>query len=153
MALLDIRNLHVYYGKIHALRGVSLSVDSNQIVTLIGANGAGKTTTLRAISGILAATEGEVIFDGQSLRDLQAHEVVSRRIVQVPEGRRIFSRLTVAENLRIGAFLKDDKKWIADRQAHVLDMFPILKERLRQIAGASLGYRPLARCRLLVFAF
>ena len=139
MALLDIRNLHVYYGKIHALRGVSLSVDSNQIVTLIGANGAGKTTTLRAISGILAASEGEVTFDGQPLRDLQAHEVVGRRIVQVPEGRRIFSRLTVAENLRIGAFLNDDKKWIADRQAHVLGMFPVLKERIRQVAGTLSG--------------
>jgi len=139
MALLDIHNLHVYYGKIHALRGVSLSVDSNQIVTLIGANGAGKTTTLRAISGILAASEGEVTFDGQPLRDLQAHEVVGRRIVQVPEGRRIFSRLTVAENLRIGAFLNDDKKWIADRQAHVLGMFPVLKERIRQVAGTLSG--------------
>jgi len=139
MALLDIHNLHVYYGKIHALRGVSLSVDSNQIVTLIGANGAGKTTTLRAISGILAASEGEVTFDGRPLRDLQAHEVVGRRIVQVPEGRRIFSRLTVAENLRIGAFLNDDKKWIADRQAHVLGMFPVLKERIRQVAGTLSG--------------
>jgi len=139
MALLDIRDLHVYYGKIHALRGVSLSVDSNQIVTLIGANGAGKTTMLRAISGILAASEGEVSLDGQSLRDLPAHQVVTRRIVQVPEGRRIFSRLTVAENLRIGAFLNDDKKWIADQQAHVLDMFPVLKERIRQVAGTLSG--------------
>jgi branched-chain amino acid transport system ATP-binding protein len=139
MALLDIRNLHVYYGKIHALRGVSLSVGSDQIVTLIGANGAGKTTTLRAISGILAATDGEVTFDGQPLRDLQAHEVVARRIIQVPEGRRIFSRLTVAENLRIGAFLSRDKKWIADKEAHVLDMFPVLKQRHSQVAGTLSG--------------
>jgi branched-chain amino acid transport system ATP-binding protein len=139
MALLDIRNLHVYYGKIHALRGVSLSVGSDQIVTLIGANGAGKTTTLRAISGILAATDGEVTFDAQPLRDLQAHEVVARRIIQVPEGRRIFSRLTVAENLRIGAFLSRDKKWIADKEAHVLDMFPVLKQRHSQVAGTLSG--------------
>jgi branched-chain amino acid transport system ATP-binding protein len=139
MALLDIRNLHVYYGKIHALRGITLSVDSDQIVTLIGANGAGKSTTLRAISGILAAAEGEVVFEGQSLRDYPAHAVVSKRIVQVPEGRRIFSRLTVAENLRIGAFLSSDKKWIADKEAHVLDMFPVLKQRLTQIAGTLSG--------------
>lgn len=139
MALLDIRNLHVYYGEIHALRGVSLSVGSDQIVTLIGANGAGKSTTLRAISGIIAATEGEVAFEGQSLRDLRAHEVVMKRVIQVPEGRRIFSRLTVAENLRVGAFLNKDEKWVADKQAQVLDMFPVLKERFRQVAGNLSG--------------
>jgi branched-chain amino acid transport system ATP-binding protein len=139
MALLDIRNLHVYYGEIHALRGVSLSVGSDQIVTLIGANGAGKSTTLRAISGIIAAAEGEVAFEGQSLRDLRAHEVVMKRVIQVPEGRRIFSRLTVAENLRVGAFLNNDEKWVADKQAHVLDMFPVLKERFRQVAGNLSG--------------
>lgn len=139
MALLDISNLHVYYGKIHALRGVSLSVGNDQIVTLIGANGAGKSTTLRSISGILAATEGTITFDGEPLRDLPAHAIVSKRIVQVPEGRRIFSRLTVAENLRIGAFLNSDKKWIADKQAHVLDMFPVLKQRFGQVAGTLSG--------------
>ena len=139
MALLDVRNVDVYYGKIHALRSLSLSVGADQIVTLIGANGAGKTTTLKTISGILAATHGEVTFDGQSLRDLQAHEIVARRIVQVPEGRRIFSRLTVAENLRVGAFLSNDKKWIAEKEAHVLDMFPVLKQRRSQIAGTLSG--------------
>jgi branched-chain amino acid transport system ATP-binding protein len=139
MALLDIRNLHVHYGKIHALRGVSLSVGGDRIVTLIGANGAGKSTTLRAISGILAASEGHVTFDGEPLRDLPAHAIVSKGIVQVPEGRRIFSRLTVAENLRIGAFLNNDKTWMADREAHVLDMFPVLKQRLDQIAGTLSG--------------
>ena len=117
MALLDIRNLHVYYGKIHALRGVSLAVGEHQIVTLIGANGAGKSTTLRAISGILAATEGEVSYR-RAVAQRRCRRIRSWRggIVQVPEGRRIFSRLTVAENLRIGAFLSNDKKWIA-RQA------------------------------------
>jgi branched-chain amino acid transport system ATP-binding protein len=139
MALLDVRNVDVYYGKIHALRSLSLSVGADQIVTLIGANGAGKTTTLKTISGILAAAHGEVTFDGQSLRDLQAHEIVARRIVQVPEGRRIFSRLTVAENLRVGAFLANDKKWIAEKEAHVLDMFPVLKQRRSQIAGTLSG--------------
>jgi branched-chain amino acid transport system ATP-binding protein len=139
MALLDVHNLHVYYGKIHALRGISLSVDSNQIITLIGANGAGKSTTLRAISGILAAAEGDVTFAGQSLRDLPAHAIVSKRIIQVPEGRHIFSRLSVAENLKIGAFINNDKKWIADQQAYVLDMFPVLKLRFGQIAGTLSG--------------
>ena len=139
MALLDVRNVDVYYGKIHALRSLSLSVGADQIVTLIGANGAGKTTTLKTISGILAATHGEVTFDGQSLRDLQAHEIVARRIVQVPEGRRIFSRLTVAENLRVGAFLANDRKWIVEKEAHVLDMFPVLKQRRSQIAGTLSG--------------
>ena len=139
MALLDVHNLHVYYGKIHALRGVSLSVGKDQIVTLIGANGAGKSTTLRAISGILAATEGTMTFDGEPLRDLSPNAIVSKGIVQVPEGRRIFSRLTVAENLQIGAFLNSDKKWIADKEAHVLDMFPVLKERFGQVAGTLSG--------------
>ena len=139
MALLDVRNVDVYYGKIHALRSLSLSVGADQIVTLIGANGAGKTTILKTISGILAATHGEVTFDGQSLRDLQAHEIVARRIVQVPEGRRIFSRLTVAENLRVGAFLAKDRKWIVEKEAQVLDMFPVLKQRRSQIAGTLSG--------------
>jgi branched-chain amino acid transport system ATP-binding protein len=139
MALLETRSLHVYYGKIHALRGVSLKVGKDQIVTLIGANGAGKTTTLRAISGILAASDGDVALDGQSLKDLAAHAIVARGIVQVPEGRRIFSRLSVAENLRIGAFLSNDKKWIAEKEAHALDMFPVLKERLKQVAGTLSG--------------
>src|SRR3954465_4423751 len=109
MAILDVLNLHVNYGNIHALRGVSLSVGADQIVALIGANGAGKSTTLKAISGILAATEGDVALEGQSLKDLPAHTVVAKGIVQVPEGRRIFSRLSVAENLRIGAFLSKDQ--------------------------------------------
>jgi branched-chain amino acid transport system ATP-binding protein len=139
MRLLDIRNLHVHYGNIHALRGVSLAVGEQQIVTLIGANGAGKTTTLRAISGIIAASEGEVAFDGERLNALAAHAIVAKGVVHVPEGRRIFSRLTVAENLRIGAFLSKDKRWIGEREAHALQMFPVLKERLRQVAGTLSG--------------
>ena len=139
MALLDVHNLHVHYGKIHALRGISLSLANDQIVTLIGANGAGKSTTLRAISGILAATDGDVSYDGQSLKDLAPHLVVGKGIVQVPEGRRIFTRLTVAENLRVGAFLRDDKKWIATAEARALAMFPILKQRLKQVAGTLSG--------------
>jgi branched-chain amino acid transport system ATP-binding protein len=139
MALLETSNLHVHYGKIHALRGVSLKVGKDQIVTLIGANGAGKSTTLNAISGIIAATEGELTLEERSLRDLAAHEVVSKGVVQVPEGRRIFSRLTVEENLRVGAFLNKDARWIADKEAQVLAMFPVLKNRLKQIAGTLSG--------------
>jgi branched-chain amino acid transport system ATP-binding protein len=139
MALLEVNDLHVYYGKIHALKGVSLRLGKDQIVTLIGANGAGKSTTLKAISGILAASDGQITYDGEALRDVAAHHIVGRGIVQVPEGRRIFSRLTVAENLRIGAFLLSDKKWIADAEERVLEMFPRIRQRLRQIAGTLSG--------------
>jgi branched-chain amino acid transport system ATP-binding protein len=139
MALLEVSDLHVYYGKIHALKGVSLSLGRDQIVTLIGANGAGKSTTLKAISGILAATEGQISYEGQSIRDIAAHQLVGRGIVQVPEGRRIFSRLTVAENLRIGAFLVSDKKWITEAEERVLELFPRIKQRLNQIAGTLSG--------------
>src|SRR5688500_16544076 len=139
MALLEVSDLHVYYGKIHALKGVSLSLAKDQIVTLIGANGAGKSTTLKAISGILAATEGRISYEGQSIRDVAAHQIEGRGIVRVPEGRRIFSRLTVAENLRIGAFLVTDKKWISEAEQRVLEMFPRIKQRLNQIAGTLSG--------------
>ena len=108
MAVLEIENLHVFYGQIHALHGVSLSVDQDEIVTLIGANGAGKTTTLGAISGVLPAAEGEVSLDGQSLGKIMPHDIVRLGIVQVPEGRRIFGRLTVEENLGMGAFVRKD---------------------------------------------
>jgi branched-chain amino acid transport system ATP-binding protein len=139
MALLDVHNLHVHYGKIHALRGISLSLANDQIVTLIGANGAGKSTTLRAISGILAATDGDVSYDGLSLKDLAPHLVVGKGIIHVPEGRRIFARLTVAENLRVGAFLNNDKRWIANAEGRALTMFPVLKQRLKQVAGTLSG--------------
>lgn len=139
MALLEISGLHVYYGKIHALKGITLALGKDQIVTLIGANGAGKTTALKTISGILAATEGQITYDGQSLRDVAAHRIVGKGIVQVPEGRRIFSRLTVGENLRIGAFLLSDKKWIAEAEERVLEMFPRIRQRIKQIAGTLSG--------------
>jgi branched-chain amino acid transport system ATP-binding protein len=152
MALLDVHNLHVHYGKIHALRGISLSLANDQIVTLIGANGAGKSTTLRAISGILAATGGDVSYDGQSLKDLAPHLVVGKGIVHVPEGRRIFARLTVAENLRMGAFLNSDKRWIAEAEARALAMFPVLKQRLKQVGGTLSGgeQQMLAMARALM---
>jgi branched-chain amino acid transport system ATP-binding protein len=139
LPLLAVRNLQVHYGKIHAVRGVSLSLGKDQIVALIGANGAGKSTTLRAISGILAMTGGDVLLEGESLKELPAHRIVAKGIVQVPEGRRIFGRLTVAENLRLGAFLHDDKRRIAGMEARALDLFPALKERLTQVAGTLSG--------------
>jgi branched-chain amino acid transport system ATP-binding protein len=139
LPLLAVRNLQVHYGKIHAVRGVSLSLGKDQIVALIGANGAGKSTTLRAISGILAMTGGDVLLEGESLKELPAHRIVAKGIVQVPEGRRIFGRLTVAENLRLGAFLHDDRRWIASMEARALDLFPALKERLAQVAGTLSG--------------
>jgi branched-chain amino acid transport system ATP-binding protein len=139
MALLEVKDLHVYYGKIHALKGVSLELGEDQIVSLIGANGAGKSTTLKAISGILGASEGQITYDGEPLRNVAAHRIVGRGIVQVPEGRRIFSRLTVAENLKVGAFLLSDKKWIADAEERVLELFPRIRQRLKQIAGTLSG--------------
>lgn len=139
MAVLEVDELHVFYGNIHALRGVNLGVDANEIVTLIGANGAGKTTTLNTISSILAPARGEVRFRGEGLTYVAPHDVVGRGIVQVPEGRRIFGRLTVEENLRVGAFLRKDKNEIKSTEAHVLDMFPVLKERLHQVAGTLSG--------------
>lgn len=139
MSILEVENLHVFYGNIHALRGLSLQVDEDQIVTLIGANGAGKTTTLNAISSILAPADGQIRFKGETLNEVAPHDVVGRGIVQIPEGRRIFGRLTVVENLRMGAFLQKDKQVIKDTEEHVLAMFPVLKERLHQTAGTLSG--------------
>ena len=139
MAVLEVENLHVFYGQIHALRGVSFEVDTKEIVTLIGGNGAGKTTTLNAISGILAAAEGQVRLEGQALDTVMPHHIVGKGIVQVPEGRRIFGRLTVQENLSVGAFLRNDKSAIKESEERVLDMFPVLRERLGQTAGTLSG--------------
>ena len=139
MAVLDIRNLHVFYGQIHALHGVSLSVEKDEIVTLIGANGAGKTTTLGAISGVLPTAEGEVSLDGQPLGKIMPHDIVKMGVVQVPEGRRIFGRLTVEENLGMGAFVRTDKQGIVESRERVLEMFPVLKERMGQVAGTLSG--------------
>ncbi len=139
MAILETENLHVFYGNIHALRGITIAVEADQIVTLIGANGAGKSTTLKAISGILAPAEGEVRLEGESLAEVPPHQVVTRGIVQVPEGRRIFGRLTVHENLRMGAYTRRDKDGIRRSEQEVLDMFPVLRERIAQIAGTLSG--------------
>ncbi len=139
MALLEITDLHTFYGKIHALRGVSLTVDEGEIVTLIGANGAGKTTTLNTVSSLLVPKAGSVSFDGEDLTHVPPHEVVKRGVVQVPEGRRIFAQLTVEENLRMGAFTVDDDKLVEEGVQNAYEMFPRLKERRSQVAGTLSG--------------
>jgi len=139
MALLEIKDLHTYYGKIHALKGVSVTVDKGEIVTLIGANGAGKTTTLNTVSGLLVPREGSVHFDGEDLTKVDPHHVVTRGVVQVPEGRRVFAQLTVEENLRMGAFTVDDAALVREGIDNAYEMFPRLQERSAQVAGTLSG--------------
>ena len=137
--MLRIADLNVYYGAIHALKGISLEVHQGEIVTLIGANGAGKSTTLRTISGLIAPKSGAVDFEGQGIAGLGAHEIVRRGISQVPEGRRIFADMTVLENLELGAFIRSDKDGIASDMEMVFTRFPRLKERISQQAGTLSG--------------
>ncbi|HZZ21521.1 MAG TPA: ATP-binding cassette domain-containing protein, partial [Roseiarcus sp.] len=139
MALLEIDDIHVFYDNIEALKGVSIKVERGQIVTLVGANGAGKTTTLRAVSGLLHPRSGEIRFDGGSLRDIPPHVIAAMGVLQVPEGRRIFGRLTVAENLTMGAFTRRDRKAVAEDRERMLTLFPALRERLKQVAGTLSG--------------
>ncbi len=136
---LEIEDLHVAYGGIQALKGISLSVDEGQIVTLIGANGAGKSTTLRAISGLLKPQSGSIRYGSEALTGLPAKEIVRRGIVQVPEGRRVFPDMTVEENLKIGAYLRRDMPAIAADMDYVYKLFPRLKERSWQLAGTLSG--------------
>lgn len=137
--MLTVEDLHVYYGNIAALKGVTLSVKPGEIVALVGSNGAGKSTTLRTISGLIRPKEGRVTFDGANLVGVPGHKVVGAGICQSPEGRRIFPRMSVEENLELGAFLRNDKEGIASDTARVLDLFPRLKERLHQKAGTMSG--------------
>ena len=137
--LREISNLKVAYGKILAVKGLSLTVNKGEIVTLIGSNGAGKSTTLRTISGLLHPKSGEITFKGEKISGRQGHEIVGKGICQSPEGRRIFPRMTVAENLDLGAFLRNDKEAIALDQENVLMLFPRLRERLFQRAGTLSG--------------
>ena len=139
MPLLDIDDIHVFYDNIEALKGISFAVEAKQIVTLVGANGAGKTTTLRAISGLLRPRAGDIRLDGESLGEIEAHEITALGLVQVPEGRRIFARLTVEENLAMGAFTRSDRHGIAEDKARMLTLFPRLRERLKQVAGTLSG--------------
>ncbi len=137
--MLELKNLHAYYGAIEALKGISLKVKKGEIVTLIGANGSGKTTTLKAISGLIKDLKGEVIFKGESLIPLPPHQIVSRGVSLVPEGRRIFGNLTVKENLLMGAFLEKKKEVVAERMEKVFTVFPRLKERENQLGGTLSG--------------
>ncbi len=139
MALLEVKDIHTYYGAIHALKGLSVYVDQGEIVTLIGANGAGKTTTLNTICGILHPRSGSVVFDGQDIQGVKPHEIVMRGVSQSPEGRRVFGRLNVTENLEMGAFGRSDKAAIRHDMDRVFILFPRLKERRRQVAGTLSG--------------
>jgi len=137
--MLELENVHVNYGHIKALKGISLSVDQGEIVALIGSNGAGKTTTLLTISGILKPKEGEVRFLGDVVSNLSADRVVKAGIVQVPEGRRVFPRMTVLENLKMGAYTRPDRNSISDDIESVFEFFPILKARSSQNGGTLSG--------------
>jgi branched-chain amino acid transport system ATP-binding protein len=139
MALLEVKDIHSYYGNIQALKGVSLSVEEGEIVTLIGANGAGKSTTLKTISGIVRPRHGTVYLAGEDLAHCPAHEIVRKGVSHVPEGRGIFSRLTVMENLDMGAYIHSDTRRIAEDMERVFTLFPRLKERRKQIAGTLSG--------------
>ena len=134
-ALLDVKNIEVAYGKIIAVKDVSITVNKGEIVTLIGSNGAGKSTTLRTISGLMTPKSGEIHFNGQRIDGMPGHEVVGLGICHSPEGRRIFPRMTVLENLELGAFLRNDKEEIATDLERVLTLFPRLRERIAQRAG------------------
>src|SRR5512144_645712 len=136
--MLEVTDLHVYYGEIHALKGISFRVGQGEIVTLLGNNGAGKTTTLRTLSGLLAPRQGDVRFEGSSLLGIAPHDVVLKGITHVPEGRRIFNRLSVVENLEMGAYTRADSA-IAQDMDHVFTIFPRLKERRSQVAGTLSG--------------
>ncbi len=139
MSLLELKNVHSYYGNIHALKGISLTVDKGEIVTLIGSNGAGKSTTLRTISGILQPREGEVLLEGKRIDRTPAHKIVELGLLQSPEGRRIFPRLTVRENLEMGAFTRSDRDGIAQDLERVYNLFPRLRERIGQRGGTLSG--------------
>src|SRR5229473_739934 len=139
MALLEVDNLHVYYGQIHALKGISVRVEQGEIAALIGANGAGKSTTLRTISGLLRPRQGRITLSGNDLSVLPAHEIVAKGVVQVPEGRRIFGRLNVHENLMMGAYARTDPGAIGGDMERVLALFPRLRERRTQLAGTLSG--------------
>ncbi|MCD7957260.1 MAG: ABC transporter ATP-binding protein [Lachnospiraceae bacterium] len=137
--MLEIKDLHVHYGAIHALRGISLTVKDGELVSLIGANGAGKTTTLHTISGLLTATSGEVLLDGENLQKIPANMIIQKGMAHVPEGRHVFASMTVEENMRMGAYILKDQKKISENLEKVYGHFPRLKERRKQLAGTLSG--------------
>ena len=157
--MLELKDVHTYYGNIHALKGVSLSVNKGEIVTLIGSNGAGKSTTLRTIQGINKPRSGSIIFEGEALEKLPAHEIAMRGVAQSPEGRMIFPRMTVLENLEMGAYARKDKTGFKDDLDRVFNLFPRLKERINQKGGTlsggeqqmlAMGRALMARPRILL---
>ena len=137
--MLEIKDLNVFYGAIHALKGISLTVADGELVSLIGANGAGKTTTLHAISGLLPAASGSILLDGTDLQKVPANTIIGLGMAHVPEGRHVFARMTVEENLRMGAYILRDQKRISENLERVYGHFPRLKERRRQLAGTLSG--------------
>lgn len=159
MALLEVQEIHTYYGNIRALQGISLEVGEGEIVSLIGANGAGKTTTLNTICGLLKPRRGEIWLAGKPIHVLPAHEIVRLGVAQVPEGRKIFGRLTVVENLEMGAYIRSDVAEIQEDMARVFDLFPQLKGREKQVGGTlsggeqqmlAMGRALMARPRILL---
>lgn len=152
MPLLEVNDIHSYYGNIHALKGITFSVEEGEIVTLIGANGAGKSTTLKTVSGLLKPRQGSVFLDGEDLAPYKAHEIVYKGVAMVPEGRGVFAKLTVAENLDMGAFHRSDADGIARDLERVFALFPRLKERRNQVAGTLSGgeQQMLATARALM---
>ena len=139
MSLLEVNDVHAYYGNIHALKGISFTVNQGEIVSLIGSNGAGKTTTLRTISGLMQPAVGDIHFNGEDTVDYPPHELIPKGIVMVPEGRGVFSKMTVAENLELGAFRRNDKKSIKEDMERVYALFPRLAERKSQLSGTMSG--------------
>jgi branched-chain amino acid transport system ATP-binding protein len=137
--MLEIHDINVYYGKIHALKGVSLSVNDGEMVALIGSNGAGKSTTLRTVSGLLRPRSGSIVYNGQPIDTLPPHQITRLGIAHCPEGRRLFGRLTVQENLRLGAITQDDGAMVNRNREYVYTLFPVLKDRQRQIANTLSG--------------
>ena len=139
MSMLNVENVHTYYGNIHALKGITLNIEKGEIVTLIGGNGAGKTTTLRTISGLLTPREGSIDLNGESLFKYKAHEIVYKGVSMVPEGRGIFARLSVTENLEMGAYSRNSQQELTGNMDRVFTLFPRLKERRTQVAGTLSG--------------
>ena len=139
MPLLELENVDAFYGRIQALRGVTIRVEKGEVVALIGSNGAGKTTTLRTISGLLRPVSGEVLLDGEPMHKMPAHEILRRGVAHSPEGRRLFARMTVEENLRLGAYTRDDESGIVEDMDRVYELFPVLGERRKNKAGLFSG--------------
>ncbi len=139
MAMLEVKDLEVFYGMIQAIKGISFEVNEGEVIALIGANGAGKTTILHTITGLLEASKGEVFFDGENITKIPAHKIVSMGMAHVPEGRRVFANLTVLQNLKMGAYTRRDKNEIEETLATIYERFPRLQERQNQLAGTLSG--------------